>query len=139
MGKWEGEVSNPIGRPPAFGSPELFDEAIESYFAKGGPAWTGGVFMPTMAGLALHLGVDRKTVTNYSHKDEFFPAIKRARGIVEDALEKRLYGNNVTGIIFNLKNNFGWSDKQEIDHTSTDGSMSPTRIELVAPSDDSKS
>jgi len=27
----------------------------------------------------------------------------------------------------------GYSDKQELAHTSPDGSMSPTRIELVAP------
>lgn len=27
--------------------------------------------------------------------------------------------------VFNMKNRFGWRDKQEIDHSSTDGSMSP--------------
>ena len=30
------------------------------------------------------------------------------------------------------------SPKQEIDHTSSDGTMSPSRIELVAPSDNGK-
>ena len=29
-------------------------------------------------------------------------------------------------------NRFGWSDKSEVDNKSSDGSMSPTRIELVA-------
>lgn len=37
--------------------------------------------------------------------------------------------------IFNMKNRFGWRDKIETDHTSSDGSMTPapTVIEIVAP------
>ncbi|TDR34345.1 hypothetical protein DES43_115115, partial [Aquamicrobium defluvii] len=29
-----------------------------------------------------------------------------------------------------------WRDKSEIDHKSSDGSMTPTRIEIVAPGHD---
>ena len=128
------------GRPLAFKTVEELEEAVESYFAPGGDAWMEGaegaqIFAPTMSGLALHLGVDRRTITNYANKDEYFPTIKKARARIESALERRLYGNNVTGIIFNLKNNFDWCDKNEIAHTSPDGSMSPSRIELVAPGD----
>lgn len=118
------------GRPLAFETVEELELAVESYFAAGGEAWMdvgdgAQVFAPTMSGLALHLGVDRRTITNYANKDEYFPTIKKARARVESALERRLYGNNVTGIIFNLKNNFDWTDKQELAHTSPDGSMSP--------------
>jgi hypothetical protein len=28
-----------------------------------------------------------------------------------------LYGNTVTGVIFNLKNNFGWKDKNEVEYS----------------------
>ena len=89
------------------------------------------MFAPTMSGLALHLDVDRKTITNYSNKEDYFPTIRKARSKIEAHIEKRLYGNNVTGCIFNLKNNFGWKDKSEIDNTSSDGSMTPTKITRV--------
>lgn len=70
----------------------------------------------TMSGLALSLGIDRRTLLNYSKNEEFFPLIKEARQRVEAQLEECLYrlGNN-SGVIFNLKNNFEWKDRQEID------------------------
>lgn len=117
-----------VGRPPAFTSPEELQRKIDLYFetdAYISIGFDGGneirQYAPTMAGLAMALGVDRKTLTNYSHKDEYFPAIKNARAKVEIALEQHLYGKNVTGAIFNLKNNFGWSDKQELEHTGKNG------------------
>ena len=32
---------------------------------------------------------------------------------------------NATVWIFNMKNRFGWHDKQQVDNISSDGSMSP--------------
>ena len=67
----------------------------------------------TISGLAIALDVDRKTITNYESREEYFPTIKRAKTIIENYMEEKLFGNNVTGVIFNLKNNFGWKDKKE--------------------------
>ena len=69
----------------------------------------------TISGLALSLDIDRRTLLNYGEREEFFPLIKRAKARVENMLEENLYrlGNN-SGIIFNLKNNYGWKDNIEI-------------------------
>ncbi len=111
------------GKPLAYKTIEALQQAIDLYFETDAFIDMGmkdgeevKMYAPTMAGLALSLGVDRKTLVNYSHREEYFLAIKKARAKVEVALEQRLYGNNITGIIFNLKNNFAWADKQEIDH-----------------------
>ena len=115
-------AKNPVGKPLSFPTVESLKYAVNKYFAVGGEAWDmegdSPRFLPTMSGLALALEVDRKTILNYSNKEEYFPTIKRAKSIIENNLEKNLYGNNVTGLIFNLKNNFGWNDKQEHDHTT---------------------
>ncbi len=110
----------PAGRPLIYSSVEELEPLIEDYFESVRYESEEGKvsYRPGMAGLAYALGIDRKTLTNYSHKEEFFPAIKRARDRVEVALEANLYNNSVTGTIFNLKNNFDWKDKTETDNTT---------------------
>lgn len=71
----------------------------------------------TMSGLALALNMDRKTLYNYSQNDDFFPTIKKAKQRVEAQLEENALMNryNPTFTIFNLKNNFDWKDKMEVE------------------------
>tara|TARA_R110002096_G_scaffold66306_1_gene161361 strand:- start:21092 stop:21487 length:396 start_codon:yes stop_codon:yes gene_type:complete len=120
-------MKNKVGAPLAFKAVEDLEEKIEEFFIsedayiiniKDGVE--DKIYAPTMSGLALHLGVDRKTITNYSNKEEYFPTIRRARARIESHLEKKLYGNNVTGLIFNLKNNFDWKDKTEVEQTNVE-------------------
>lgn len=125
-------LGNDGGRPLAFNSVEELQEKIDEYFESDdahtvytNESGTTRVPTPTMSGLALYLDVDRKTLVNYSRKEEYFHTVKKARARVEQFLEKKLYGNNVTGTIFSLKNNFDWADKQQLDHQSSDGSMTP--------------
>ena len=104
-----------VGRPRKFNSQEELEEKIMEYWQRCEQLNKSY----TLSGLALWIGVDRKTLYNYSEKDDFFPTIKKARDIVEASMEERaLTGeNNVTFSIFALKNNFGWKDKQEIEHS----------------------
>jgi len=64
----------------------------------------------TMSGLAYALGVDRRTILNYSKREEYFPTIKKARTRIEQSVEERLLSSTgvVAGQIFALKQNFGW-------------------------------
>ena len=88
---------------------------------------------PTVSGLAYALGLTRAGLVCYEKKDnpEFFDTVKEAKQKIEAGLEQRLFYQNATGVIFNLKNNYHWKDKQEVDNTSSDGSMTPKGIELT--------
>jgi len=105
------------GRPLKYKTVEEMQAIIDAYFAEDGNAYMKAgdamIYNPTMAGLAYELDLSRQGLLDYSNRDEFLDAIKRARAKVEIHLEQRLGGNAVTGTIFNLKNNFGWKDKTE--------------------------
>ncbi len=105
---------HPGGRPPKYKTKEEMQERIDKYFNE-----CDNKHEPyTVTGLAMALDIDRRTLLNYSDKDEFFPTIKKAKLRVENYLEKRLINDSsTTGIIFNLKNNYDWKDKQEIEHS----------------------
>ena len=76
----------------------------------------------TMTGLALALGIDRTTLINYGKRELFSTLVKTAKSRVEQQLEESLYrlGNN-SGVIFNLKNNYGWKDTVEVGTKEEDG------------------
>lgn len=116
--------SNPVGRPPRYKTPEAMKIIIDDYFENresDDSAWFMNgdkqEYRPTISGLAYALGLSTQAVRDYEEKDEFLGTIKEAKLKVERALEERLYGNNVTGLIFNLKNNFKWKDSQQIEVT----------------------
>lgn len=121
------------GRPKLFKTVEELEEKIQEYFAycdarvvQGYDNKTNEQFAYvspepyTMSGLAYYLGMDRRSLINYKNDQEFFPTIKAARDRVEMDIDRRLNdkGTFTPGLIFNLKNNFGWKDQTQQDITS---------------------
>lgn len=113
------EEANPVGRPLQYKTPEEMQIVIDKYFDE--DAWYDKDktdYRPTISGLCYALDISRETLKNYKEKDEFLYTVNAARKRIEMELECRLYGTAVTGMIFNLKNNFGWKDKSEVDQTN---------------------
>ncbi len=101
-----------VGRPPKYDTPEQLQDKIDEYI-KGDDK-----DKLTITGLCLHCGFEsRQSFYAYEQKEKFSYTIKRSRLFIENAYEKRLQDRNPTGSIFALKN-LGWTDKQEIDHTT---------------------
>jgi hypothetical protein len=116
------------GRPPIFDSPDEFERAANKYFDR----CDAEDEVYTVNGLALALGMCRKTLLEYADKPGFSNVVKAARTRLEHCWEKRLVGPNAAGTIFWLKNQ-GWSDKTESEVYGKDGNdLFPTRVELVA-------
>lgn len=85
---------------------------------------------PTVTGLAVFLNTSRQTLINYEENKEhpdFFDTIKKAKDLIENHWEQMLQGNNVTGVIFNLKNNYQWADRNEQIIFNPDASLNPYR------------
>lgn len=107
-------MENKKGRPKKYIEVEIMQQKIDKYFEE----CDKNEEPYTITGLAIALDLDRKSINNYAKDSEFFPTIKKAKLKVENYLEKYLIvGGNSTGTIFNLKNNFDWSDKQQIEHS----------------------
>lgn len=109
----------------AAGRPSKYDprfcEEVEDLMRQG--------FSKTAAAGAI--GVDRDTFLNWAKEHpEFFGAVKRGEAARTHKLETDLLlapdGPNVTSRIFALKNAAPdeWKDKQSVDHTNSDGSLS---------------
>ena len=122
-----------IGRPFKIETVDELQIAIEAYFA----LCEEQKRPYTMAGLARALDIARNTLLNYEHRSPaFMSAVRKARARVEQWTEEGLWGKyHPAGPIFSLKNNFGWKDTQEIEHTHTliaigqPGSALPQQLE----------
>lgn len=131
-----------VGRPPIYKTVNEIEEKIDIYFKEcegeilkddngktvlnkfGNPVVINRK-PPTVTGLALALGfTNRLDLLRYQGKEEFCNTITRAKSMVEQYAEERLFdreGSN--GAQFSLRNNFkGWdADKKNDD--SGDGKI----------------
>lgn len=128
----------PVGRPRTTVKdlPEGWEQILMDCGQDGGSA----VEMRCLLGVG-----ESAWYTLLEDSDDFRRTVKEAQALCEVWWERQgrrmtVEGSgNATVWIFNMKNRFGWRDKTEIDHQSSDGSLGPSRIELVAPSMDKDS
>lgn len=115
-------MAHPVGRPRKFKSVKELQDKIDLYFesCRGINKETGEeVYIRplTITGLALALDTTRDVLLDYQNDPdlkEFSYTIKRAKQIIESYAEEQLYSNPRTaGVIFAMKNNYGWVDKTE--------------------------
>lgn len=118
-----------MGRPSKFA--ESLVKAKE--YLMGGYETVGDV-VPSVAGLACYLGVSRKTVYEWvKESTELSDTLEGILAMQENKLiNKGLNGDFNPTITKLMLANHGYSEKQEVDHKSSDSSMSPTKIVLVA-------
>lgn len=108
---------------------QLAEEYLATYEQKGEE-------VPTVVGLCRHINRARSTVYEWaSHPDkpEFSDIVAR----VSELQELRLVNGGLRGelnpqITKTMMAKHGYSDRQEIDHTTAGQAMQPSRIEIVA-------
>ncbi|MBA4501840.1 terminase small subunit [Marinobacterium marinum] len=125
-----------IGRPRVFQNPGELESGLNDYLQhcedSGEPK--------TITGLCLFLGLSsRAALDDYAGRDGFGDAVARCKLAVEHGYELRLHGDGASsGAVFALKN-FGWSDRRELDHQSSDGSHRPPAAQVVVTEADIQS
>jgi hypothetical protein len=106
-----------------YDSPEQLQTAVDAYFEK-----MDNEDRPyTVQGLCVALGFSSmQTLINYGTLPDYEPfheSVRMAKLKIEaykaEGLQDR--GKSTIGIIFDLKNNFNWADKHEIEQTVTNG------------------
>lgn len=91
--------------------------------------------------IARYIGVDAKTLRKY-YRDELDNSVTKANAAVGRFLYQNATGNTlkdgashsdcVRAAMFWAKTRMGWSETQKLEHSSPDGSMTPSRIVIEA-------
>lgn len=88
----------------------------------------------TQAVIADILGIDDKTLRLY-YREELDHASAQANATIGGALFNKAKSGDTTAMIFWMKTRAGWREKHDINHTSSDGTMTPKAINLNVLSD----
>lgn len=100
------------GNPPKYKSPHQMEKGIIHYFESLTDEEGRLTDVPTITGLALHLGfASISAIPDYMEKEEYRYLLERARTVIENFHEKALTTKqSPIGAIFALKN-LGWKNE----------------------------
>jgi hypothetical protein len=84
----------------------------------------------TITGMCDYMDILTETWCDYSKKQEYVQSIKKAKQKIETFVVEGLLNNtlNPIGAIFNLKNNFGWVDRIELQAKQNEQPLNPIEI-----------
>lgn len=103
------------GRPRTIPTREELEKRIEEYrkyIIVNQKPWT-------IERLCQFLDIDNEALLEYATHEEYSEPIKRIRAEIKaNKVEFMHTAKNPAGVIFDMKNNEGWSDKREVDITS---------------------
>ena len=129
------QTDNVGWRPQKYTSEELYEKAKE-YFNKCDDtiisfdkATLKTITKPkTLSWLCLWLWVAKDYISEKAKDESFSETIKLIRLEVENNIEEWIlqWSYNATSWIFNLKNNFDWKDKTEVDNTNKNVDLNDT-------------
>ena len=123
------ETKSKGGRPRIVDDPDLLWDLGCKYFD-----WADSKGWPyTVPDLALFLGFcGRRQLFDYRQRLEFKPTLDTLIARIEAQRARQLVSEgNSQGKIFDLKNNFGWKDSQQMEIGNADGLPFKTRGEVV--------
>ncbi len=88
---------------------------------------SNGDIVPTVAGLSIYLDIAKSSIYKYrDESDRFSDTLERIESLQESKLVNGgLLGDFNATIAKLMLSNHGYSEKQVVDNTSSDGSMSP--------------
>ncbi len=110
-------------RPLIYPTAELLKEVIDGYFSycdsQNGKDYNGKIIINkpyTISGLCDYINIHQDTLTEYGKRENFEHVVRMAKQKVESFVLEMASINKTNPIIaiFNLKNNFGYTDKIDV-------------------------
>ena len=123
-----------IGTEMALGRPSKYTAAIQKKADEYLKKLPDGQIIHSIEGLADHLDIARSTVYKWRDEIEAFSDTleavmrKQAIALINNGLTGD-YNSTMTKMMMNV--NHGYRERNEVDNLSSDGSMSPQKIERV--------
>lgn len=78
--------------------------------------------------IASIIGIDPKTLRKY-YREELDQSKAKANATIGGALFNKAKSGDTAAMIFWMKTQAGWRETQNIDHTSSDGTMTPKGLD----------